>query len=489
MSTTAAMRTSVSQLYVAMFGRAPDAAGLDFWTGLLGAGQSVTQIADTMFGVAPARNYFPDGSSNEQIIASFYLNVLGRTADAEGLAFWTTKLNTAGATPGSVIAEMVDVIAHYTGTNAAGITSANLFNNRAEAAQFYGENGGSLANATAVLAGVTKDDASVLQARVLHKQESIGAIDAGGYSEIVIGSLSGDVAISNVLDGSTLRLLTGSMDYDIDVALLDASGTADDLRVYLPGSSMYNYANLHLEGFERLQLVSESTQRWFTETVRLGDSDLEFISVVGTGHLYYVQSEADLVDASAFSGSDFSAGTAAGTRVVGSSGADKLTAVGSGWLEGRGGDDILSAGGRVTVVGGAGKDSFNVGGPASALEYVTIEDFTIGSDKLYMSSLVTDWKSLGQQYPIPHHGTWNSTPIILGAGATFQAYLDAAAASSATYQLYAELNWFRFGGSAYMVVNNAWWSPTFDERDHVVKFTGMIDLSQLSYDTGTAAFT
>ncbi|RYF38740.1 MAG: DUF4214 domain-containing protein, partial [Comamonadaceae bacterium] len=137
MAITVAMRTEVSQLYVALFGRAPDSEGLGFWVGQRNQGQSVTQVADAMFATAPARAFFPTWMTNQEIIGSFYQNVLGRTADAEGLAFWTAKLNAAGATPGSVIAEMITAVANYNGTDPAGLTSAALFNNKAEVAQYY----------------------------------------------------------------------------------------------------------------------------------------------------------------------------------------------------------------------------------------------------------------------------------------------------------------------------------------------------------------
>ncbi|ROZ77449.1 DUF4214 domain-containing protein [Ramlibacter sp. WS9] len=175
MAITVAMRTEVSQLYVALFGRAPDSEGLGFWVSQRNSGQSMTQIADAMFATAPARAYFPTWMTNQEIIGSFYSNVLGRTADAEGLAFWTGKLNAAGATPGSVITEMITAIANYNGTDPDGLASAALFNNKVEVAQYYAEDGGTAGNATIVLADVTADPATV--------DAAIADIDAGTVGE------------------------------------------------------------------------------------------------------------------------------------------------------------------------------------------------------------------------------------------------------------------------------------------------------------------
>ena len=165
MAITTQMRTDVSKLYVALFGRAPDGEGLGYWVQQLDAGQSMTQIANTMYATAPARAYFPSFATNGEIIASFYVNVLGRTADAQGAAFWTAKLNASGATPGSVIAEMINVVTNYGGTDPAGLTSAALFNNKVAVAQWYGEQNGTIAGATTILSGVTSDAATVTAAK------------------------------------------------------------------------------------------------------------------------------------------------------------------------------------------------------------------------------------------------------------------------------------------------------------------------------------
>ena len=65
MAITVEVRTQVSQLYTALFGRAPDYDGLGFWTTLLGSGESLAHVADTMYATAPARAYYPIFFSNE----------------------------------------------------------------------------------------------------------------------------------------------------------------------------------------------------------------------------------------------------------------------------------------------------------------------------------------------------------------------------------------------------------------------------------------
>jgi S-layer protein len=171
MSITVAMRTQVSQLYVSLFGRAPDGEGLGYWVGQLAGGKTVAQVAQDMFNVTAARAYYPSFMTNDEIVAAFYVNVLGRTADAEGQAYWVGKMNATGATKGSVIADMINAVVNYTGTDAAGVKSKALFANKVEVAQYYGEKNGTVAGATAALAGVTEVAATVTAGKA--------AVDAG----------------------------------------------------------------------------------------------------------------------------------------------------------------------------------------------------------------------------------------------------------------------------------------------------------------------
>ncbi|MFZ5485782.1 MAG: DUF4214 domain-containing protein, partial [Pseudomonadota bacterium] len=200
MAITTQMRTDVSQLYVALFGRAPDGEGLGYWVSQLDAGKSIVDIANAMYGTAPARTYYPSYLTNQEIVGNFYTNVLGRTADAEGLAYWTDKLNAAGATPGSVIAEIIGVVANYTGTDPAGLKSAALFQNKVQVAQWYGEQNGNIAGATSILSGVTEDPATVEAAKT-------GGVQSGQTFTLTNGT---DVATANVFNAPMVFVPDGS---------------------------------------------------------------------------------------------------------------------------------------------------------------------------------------------------------------------------------------------------------------------------------------
>jgi len=162
---TPAMRTDVAKLYVAMFGRAPDTTGLGYWVNKLANGDSLATVAQDMYNVDAARAYYPSFASAQEIIQSYYQNVLGRAGDAEGIAYWTKELESGKETIGKVFVNIMQATADYAGTDAAALTSKALFENKVSVAQYYGENDGTIDGATAILVGVTSDASTVIAAK------------------------------------------------------------------------------------------------------------------------------------------------------------------------------------------------------------------------------------------------------------------------------------------------------------------------------------
>lgn len=92
------------RLYQAAFGRDPDARGLSFWVDRLDSGRFELRQAAEHFassaelaGLLEAR-----GPSNDAYVEALYANVLGRAPDPAGLAFWTSALSN-GSTRGEIL--------------------------------------------------------------------------------------------------------------------------------------------------------------------------------------------------------------------------------------------------------------------------------------------------------------------------------------------------------------------------------------------------
>lgn len=96
---------SVAALYTAIFNRAPDLAGLNFWTTQLNAGTSFASIAA---GFAQ-HEVFTTGIgalSNAAYVTALYTNILGSAGDTAGIAYWTARL-AGGESKASVVADFV----------------------------------------------------------------------------------------------------------------------------------------------------------------------------------------------------------------------------------------------------------------------------------------------------------------------------------------------------------------------------------------------
>jgi len=210
------MQTQVTQLYVALFARAPESDGLGYWVNQLGGGASLDEVANAMFDSAPSRDtgydtpsghvnpLYPRWMTNEQIVDSFYQNVLGREADAEGRAYWTAKMNEPGVQQGSIILEMIGDVVSYDGDDAAGLYSQGLFVNRVEVAQAWAMRNGSLDGSVEILQAVT-DDPATADAAIA----GINAADTNGKTfsltagqDIVTGTGYNDVFKANVVQNA-----------------------------------------------------------------------------------------------------------------------------------------------------------------------------------------------------------------------------------------------------------------------------------------------
>ena len=94
-------RAPMIRLYLAYFGRLPDAGGLDSWVGKLRTGTSLDRASATFAASSEFQRKY--GSlSNRQFVQLVYQNVLKRSPDAGGLSYWTSKLD-RGTSRGTVM--------------------------------------------------------------------------------------------------------------------------------------------------------------------------------------------------------------------------------------------------------------------------------------------------------------------------------------------------------------------------------------------------
>ena len=99
-----ALRQPVIRLYQAFFERTPDHQGLDYWLNRRADGKKLDDVSNNFASSTEFKNKY--GSlSNHDFVELIYTNVLKRTADPAGLAYWTKKLDTKQANRGRVMTQ------------------------------------------------------------------------------------------------------------------------------------------------------------------------------------------------------------------------------------------------------------------------------------------------------------------------------------------------------------------------------------------------
>ena len=154
-------KTQVSQLYIAIFGRASEGEGNTYWQ-TSDYSTKMTRTAEIMLSIDAAKTYFGSTLNNNQtFIEHIYLNTLGKTYDEdfEGVDYWVGKLD-GGKTKGEVVAALI-IAAQHPGTAGA---AQDQFNNKVEVSDYSADNileYTDYATFSGFITGVTDEEATV----------------------------------------------------------------------------------------------------------------------------------------------------------------------------------------------------------------------------------------------------------------------------------------------------------------------------------------
>ncbi|MGC1504184.1 MAG: DUF4214 domain-containing protein, partial [Sulfitobacter sp.] len=169
---------AITAVYIGYYDRAADSAGLNFWENALantslGLNDIATDFSTQTetLGVHP---FFSDPSSVSAaaFITSVYLNLFNREPDAAGLEFWSGELANGTTPVGEII---LAIIAGATNVNGGTQDATTILNkievgvdwtNAAEAASIdYPNNAAAQASAKSIIDGVTSDASTVVAAK------------------------------------------------------------------------------------------------------------------------------------------------------------------------------------------------------------------------------------------------------------------------------------------------------------------------------------
>lgn len=270
MAITAAMRTEVTKLYVALFGRAPDSDGLGYWVSQVDGGKTIAQVAQDMYNTTPARTTYPLYLTNTEIVTAFYTNVLGRTPDTDGAAYWATQLGTK--TAGQVISDMITAVTAYTGTDSAATTSKTLFANKAAVAEYYAVTlAGGATNAAAAISGVTATTDVSTNAAMAAAISGAGVSTSTGTTytlttgiDTVLGTTNNDTIVAYVgVAGDTAATLSVADQ-------IDGGAGTDTLSVILTNTALAAASTPVTSGIEVVTLRALSNETAYFSLANMG---------------------------------------------------------------------------------------------------------------------------------------------------------------------------------------------------------------------------
>jgi hypothetical protein len=107
------------RLYRAAFAREPDAAGLGYWLGVLDQGAYLLGMAEGFTASSEFKTLYASASTNRDIVAQYYVNVLKRPGELAGLDYWTGILDGKNDTLAGVLRNFSEGPENKSGTAAA----------------------------------------------------------------------------------------------------------------------------------------------------------------------------------------------------------------------------------------------------------------------------------------------------------------------------------------------------------------------------------
>lgn len=190
----------LGELYTAYFNRAPDAAGLTYWLNELENGvMNFDQIASNW---ANEQQEFTDtyGESVDQntLITQVYANVLGRTPDADGRAYWAAEL----ANGNIPIDQFIQAVVNGAKASTGSTSDAALLNNKAQVGVAMADAGiNDLTFAAQVVATVTANSSTV---DIVKSIITIAVSDTAGITNAIATLKSVQAILVDTDSASTL---------------------------------------------------------------------------------------------------------------------------------------------------------------------------------------------------------------------------------------------------------------------------------------------
>jgi len=426
-------KEQITELYIAYYDRAPDSTGLNYW---LNSTQTIEQMAQSFAQQDETKAKYPDTLTTEEYVNTIYLNVYNRDADAAGLAYWTNALDSGLVSRGNMIIAIVngatgddqkvldnkvvvgiayadaglddydnavsimdsissdpytvvvaiDQIDEWSnvgdgvsftedrdtlvGTDAddtfKGVVNGTTANNKDTYQGFDGVHGGDGTDTLHITSDITSTTARTIGSPKVSAVEILH-VTQNAYVGVVVDPTNFDNSFTKVVADSSA---TSSGNVIIGTGAIGAGSSMGnivsvELSMQNHQSTVINYSDAVIAGGynemevtltndveQRLEVNGESTNnaietytvhtKTASQSLIIIDGAAKTINVDGSGGLTLTSATANKIDASASIGHLVFTSVVAGTEVIGSHGDDILVGIAGGVMEGGGGADEIT---------------------------------------------------------------------------------------------------------------------------------------------------
>ena len=101
-------QTEIQKLYVAYFNRPADAAGLAYWENVIQSGAGNLAAISAAFARTPEYKLAYGADAAQLVVGRVYQNLFGRAAEAEGLAYWSGLLQKGSLSIDAIVKNIAD---------------------------------------------------------------------------------------------------------------------------------------------------------------------------------------------------------------------------------------------------------------------------------------------------------------------------------------------------------------------------------------------
>lgn len=280
---TSAQINSLTSLYVGYFDRAPDPAGLQAWINAIDAGIGIKTIAGNFADSAEAKDLYPYLETPGLVtpatfVGSIYVNLFNRPAETAGLDFWVAALESGAISPEEMILEIIGGAQGSDQTILNNkIEAGRFFAETAASASGYDYD---IADAKSAIDGVTADTATVTAAKAATEAAVSDSVNVGTTFTLTTGvdNIAGTADNDTIIASNPATAANATLTVGDDI---NGGAGTDTLNIVQSGNFTGFPTGFKLANVENVSVLAGGTVS--ADTTTSGITGVTSLTTTSTG--------------------------------------------------------------------------------------------------------------------------------------------------------------------------------------------------------------